>query len=86
VEAPSKLGEEKSKSAGKELQSKVKENPNIFFPPIEAFQRLKRQIQGKATLAIAAGPIYKIPKSNNTRRRCVSFAGQRSRLRRQQKQ
>jgi hypothetical protein len=50
VEGLSKLVEGKSKFAGKEIQSGVKKNPNIFFPPIEVFQRLKPQIQGKASL------------------------------------
>jgi hypothetical protein len=34
VERLSKLLEGKSKLARKEIQSRVKKNPNIFFPPI----------------------------------------------------
>jgi hypothetical protein len=67
VEGLSKLVEGKSKLAGKEIQSRVKKNPNIFFPPIEVFQRLKPQIQGKASLSILRLTINKTSTSNSAK-------------------
>jgi hypothetical protein len=64
----------KSKSTRKENQRKEKQNPRIFYPPIEIFQRLKPQNLEDAILSISAQPFNKTSKSNSTRRRAFSLA------------